>query len=87
MRSMKYIEKRTFRVILPSGQLTDVRIPVEETPFHLRVRVGLGKGYRVFYGSKRLPLDKKFSELKVGKELRIKKEDTNGNCYTRWNGN
>ena len=72
--TLNYIEKRTFRVALPSGQTLDVKMPIEETPVHLRTRVGLGEGYRVFYSSKRLPLGEKFSELKVGKELTIKKE-------------
>lgn len=76
--TLKYIENRIFRVILPSGQFTDVRIPIEETPAHLRTKVGLGKGYRVLYGSKRLPLNTKFSKLKVGRELIIKKEENNG---------
>ena len=76
--TLTYIETRIFRVILPSGQATDVKIPIEETPAHLRAKVGLGKGYKVLYGSKRLPLDEKFSKLKVGRELRIKKEESNG---------
>lgn len=70
---LKYIERRIFRVILPTGKFVDIQMPVEECPSNLLSKLGLSKNYIVLYGSEKLPMNKKFSELKVGRELKIKK--------------
>lgn len=75
---LKYIERKTFRVILPSGKAEMVRIPMVETPRHLLRKLGMSEKYEVLYESKPLPLDKTFEELKIGRQVRIKGGRKNG---------
>lgn len=71
--TLKYIERRNFRVTLPTGEVVDIALPMSESFGDLLRKLGLDNNYRVLWQSNELPLDKPISSIKVGKELEVSK--------------
>lgn len=70
---MKYIEKRTFRMVLPVGEMKYLKIPLSKTIQQLLLDLGFDDSYAVIVNKRALPVNDNLSLIKE-KELIIRKK-------------
>ncbi len=77
---MKYVEKRTFRLVLPVEEPKYLSIPLSKTIQQLLLDLGFDDSYVVVVNKKELPMNDNLSLIKE-KELIIRKRKSK-----KWRG-